>query len=128
KGTVQAQSARGPAASRQTRAALATSGTLETLISQKTGMSEDTIGKFEVAMLSALADKGAGLGLSSAQMGNLQPATVSPVLNSVFDAMAKSAGTSDTDLFNGISSGQSLAQVAAAHGIDAATLKANLTK
>jgi hypothetical protein len=101
---------------------------VEQLIADKSGLSLDTIHKFEAAGLSAAADKGTSAGvLSSTQASALRSVVPGPILDRVLQATAKAANTSDTNLVSGIEGGQSLAQIAAANGVSRDALKANLT-
>src|ERR1700730_11229411 len=96
--SAQAQNNSGPA--KNMLVSNAPAGTLEGLISQKSGLSLDTINKIEAAGLAVAADKGTAKGLlTPSQAAALQPATVSPILNGLFDGAAQAAGVSDSDLF-----------------------------
>ena len=102
---------------------------VEQLIAQKSGLSLDTIHKFEAAGLSAAADKGTTAGvLSSSQATAIRNLVPGPVLDRVFSSAAAAAGVDGSTLATSLENGQSLALVAASKNISRDTLKANLSK
>ena len=102
---------------------------VEQLIAQKSGLSLDTVHKFEAAALSAAADKGTAAGvLSTSQATAVRNLVPGPLLDRVFASVASAAGVDGSTLATSLENGQSLAQVAASRNISRDTLKANLNK
>ncbi len=102
-------------------------GQAEALISQRSGLSLDTIHKMEAGLLSAAADKGSASGMLTPDQANkLRTVTIGPVLDRLLQGVTLATGAPAADLVNGISQGSSLAQIAAAHGVQRDTLKSRL--
>jgi hypothetical protein len=101
---------------------------VEALISNKTGLSIDSIHRIEAAALAVAADKGAAKGyLTADQAAKVRSLNVSPILDRIASEITTATNTPATDILAGLENGQSLAIIAAAHGVDRATLKTNLT-
>ena len=106
----------------------ADSGTFESMLAAKTGVSVDTLHLVEKAGLNVVADKAVNDGkLTSAEGDKLRNVALSPLLEQAFSDLANATGTSEQTLFNGLANHQSLAQIAGANGVDATTLKTRLS-
>ncbi len=100
---------------------------LEALIAQKEGLSLDTVHKMEAAALAMAADKGLAKGtLTAGQAAAVRNVAVGPIVDELFSSTAQAVGIADLDLFNGLTQGKSLAQLAAAKGMSPDVLKAKL--
>ena len=107
----------------------ADAGSFESMLAAKAGISVNTLHLVESAGLNVVADKAVNEGkLNSAEGDKLRNVALSPLLEQAFSDLATATNTSEQNLFNGLASKQSLAQVASANGVDATTLKARLSQ
>ncbi len=103
------------------------SGQFESLLAARAGLTTDTLHKIESAGLATAADRGVSKGMLTADQATaIKNLDVSPLLEQGFSDLAQATNASETDLFNGLAGGQSLAQVAAAHGVSRDDLKASI--
>jgi hypothetical protein len=104
-------------------------GTFESLLAARIGVSVDTLHSMESAGLSAAADRAVTADkLSADQATKLRGVAISPLLEQAFSDLATATNSSEADLFDALASGKSLAQVAAANGVDAATLQTRISQ
>jgi hypothetical protein len=107
----------------------ADAGTFESLLAARLGVSVDTLHSIESAGLSAVADRASAENkLSPDQVKILRNVAISPLLEQAFSDLATATNTSGADLFDGLASGESLAEVADANGVDAATLQSRISQ
>jgi hypothetical protein len=103
------------------------SGQAESLWAQKSGLTLDTIHRIEGAALGTYADKHVATGkLTPDQANKLRNLVPGPILDRVLQGASQATGAAATDLANGLSQGNSLAQIAAAHGVQRDVLKSRL--
>ncbi len=108
--------------------AQASQGQAEALIAQKAGISIDTLHSLEAAGLNVAADKGSASGMITAdQATKLRALDVSPILDNVLTGLAQTLNSNEQAVFDSLSGGQSLAQVATANGVSTDSLKSGLT-
>jgi hypothetical protein len=101
----------------------------ESWLAAKMGVSVDTLHSMESVGLSAMADRAVTENkLSTDQATKLRGVAISPLLEQAFSDLATATNSSEAELFDALANGRSLAQVADANGVDAATLKGRISQ